>query len=113
MTHATAGALQQACRIPQRRAMKEAHVDVRSEYIDIAERRISQTCHWTAVMQELPDFVPAFPHDFKPLSRNDSQLTSTLIHPCIDGGIPLDSAVKPQQFRFHRCSTLCLTRGRD
>jgi hypothetical protein len=31
-----------------------------------------------------------------------------LFHPRIDGGIPLDSAVESQQFRFHRRSTFCL-----
>src|ERR1700743_3381372 len=58
MTHELAGALQQAGRIRQRCAVKETHVDVRSEYINVAERRISQTCNRTAVMQELSNFVP-------------------------------------------------------
>src|SRR5205809_6085262 len=58
MAHELAGALQQAGRIRQRCAVKEPHVYVRSEYIDVAEGRISQTCHGTAVMQHLPDFVP-------------------------------------------------------
>ncbi len=40
--------------------MKEPNVYVRSEYIDVAEGRISQTCNWTAIMRKLPDFVPAF-----------------------------------------------------
>jgi hypothetical protein len=96
MTHELAGALQQAGRIRQRRAVKEPDVDVRSEYIDVAEWCISQTCNRTAVMQQLPDFVPAFSHHLKPLARNGPQFISTLIHPHIDGGIPLDSAVEPQ-----------------
>ncbi len=41
MAHELAGALQQARRIPQRRAVKESHIYVRSEYIDVAEGRIS------------------------------------------------------------------------
>src|SRR5713226_5088167 len=106
MAHELARALQQVSRIRQRCAVKEPHVNVRSEYIDVAERRISQTCNRTAVMQKLPDFVPAFSHHLKPLARDGSQFTSTLIHPHIDGGIPLDSAIEPQQFRSHRCSTL-------
>src|SRR6266699_2366183 len=105
MAHEFAGALQQASRIRQRCAVKEPHVYVRSEYIDVAEGRISQTCHRTAVMQKFPDFVPAFSHHLKPLMRDGSQFTCMLFHPRIDGGIPLDSAVESQQFRSHRCST--------
>src|SRR6202163_3500482 len=105
MAHELAGALQQAGRIRQRCAVKEPHVYVRSEYIDVAEGRISQTCHRTAVMQKFPDFVPAFSHHLKPLIRDGSQFTCMLFHPRIDGGIPLDSAVESQQFRSHRRST--------
>src|SRR5580693_1287673 len=54
MAHELAGALQQARRIPQRCAVKEPHIYVRRECIDVAERHISQTCHRTAVMQKLP-----------------------------------------------------------
>src|SRR5690349_2067124 len=110
MAHELAGALQQASRIWQRCAVKEPHVYMRAEYIDVAEGRISQTCHRTAVMQKLPDFVPAFSHHLKPLMRDGSQFTGMLFHPRIDGGIPLDSAVESQQFRSHPCSTF---RSRD
>src|ERR1700724_4542726 len=105
MAHEPAGALQQTGRIRQRCAVKESHVYVRSEYIDVAEGRISQTCHRTAVMQKLPAFVPAFSHPLKPLMCDGSQSTCMLFHPRIDGGIPLDSAVESQQFRSHRRST--------
>src|SRR6266404_1978307 len=105
MTHELAVALQQAGRIRQRCAVKEAHIYVRSEYIDVAEGRISQTCNRTAVMQKLPDFVPASSHHLKPLLRDGSQFTCMLLHPRIDGGTPLDSAVKSQQCRSHRRST--------
>src|ERR1700682_2128718 len=105
MAHELAGALQQVSRIRQRCAVKEPHVYVRSEYIYIAEGRISQTCNRTAVVQQLPDFVPAFSHHLKPLKRDGSQFTCMLFHPRIDGGIPLDSAVESQQFRAHRRST--------
>src|SRR5207302_6311233 len=107
MAHELAGALQQASRIRQRCAVKEPHVHMRSEYIDVAEGRISKTCDRTAVMQKLPNFVPAFSHHLKPLMRDDAQFTGMLFHPRIDGGIPLDSAVESQQFRFHRRSTFC------
>src|ERR1700738_5166587 len=102
MAHEPAGALQQVSRIRQRCAVKEPHVYVRSEYIDVAEGRISQAYSRTAVMQKLPDFVPAFSHYLKPLKRESSQFTCMRFHPRIDGGIPLDSAIESQQFRSHR-----------
>ena len=102
MAHELAGALQRAGRIRQRCAVKEPHVYVRTEYIDVAEGRIAQTYNRTAVMQDLPDFVPAFSHHLKPLMRDGSQFTSMLFHPRIDGGIALDSTVESQQFRSHR-----------
>src|SRR5260370_8380433 len=109
MAHELAGTLQQAHRIPQRCAVKEPHVYVRSEYIDVAEGRISQTCNRTAVMQKLPDFVRAFSHHLKPLLRDGSQFTCMLFHPRIDGGIPLDSPVESQQFHSHRHGVLRAT----
>src|SRR6202167_4090662 len=102
MAHELAGPLQQAGWIRQGRALKEPHVYVRSEYIDVAEGRISQTCHRTAVMQEFPDFVPAFSHLLKPPMRDGSQFTCMLFHPRINGGLPLDRAVESQQFRSRR-----------
>src|SRR3981081_4735411 len=105
MAHELAGALQHVSRIRQRRAVKETHVYVRMEYIDVAEGRVSQTCNRAAVMQKLPDFVPAFSHHLKPLMRDGSQFTCVLFHPRIDGGIPRHSAVELQQFRSHRRST--------
>src|SRR5271154_534841 len=107
MTHELARALQQARRIRQCRAVKEPHVYVRGEYIHIAEGRISQACNRIAVMQKLPDFVPALSHHLKPLMRDDPQFTRMLVHPRIDGGIPLDSAVESQQVRSHRRSPFC------
>src|ERR1700688_2322948 len=101
MAHELAVALQQAGRIRQRCAVKEPNVYVRSEYIDVAEGGISQTCNRTAVMQELPNFVPAFSHSLKPLMRDGSQFTCMRFHPRINGGIPLDSSVESQQIRSH------------
>src|SRR5271166_1863816 len=101
MAHELSGALQQAGRIGQRCALKEPHVYVRSEYIDVAEGRISQTGNRTAVMHKLPDFVSAFSHLLKPTMRDGSQFTCVLFHPSIDRGIALDSAVESQQFRSH------------
>src|SRR5580704_17654348 len=104
MGHELAGALQQAGRIRQRCTVKEPHVYVRGEYIDIAEGRIAQTCNRTAVMQNLPDFVPASSHHHKPLLRDGSQFPVCLSHPRIDGRISFDSTVESLQFRSHRRS---------
>src|ERR1700691_3199344 len=101
MAQELARAFEQAGRVRQRRALKESHVYVRSEYIDVAEGRISQTCIRTAVMQDLPDFVPAISHHLKPLMRDGSQFISMLRHPRIDSGITRDSAVESQQLLLH------------
>jgi hypothetical protein len=81
---------------------------MRSEYIDVAEGRISQTGHLTAVMHKLPNFVPAFSHHLKPLMRDGTQFTRMLFHPRIDGRIPLDRAVE-SQFRSHCRSTFAFS----
>src|SRR5437016_12918947 len=97
MAYELAGALQHTSRVRQHGALKEPHIYVRSEYIDEAEGRISQTCDRTAVMQKFPDFVPAFSHHLKPVMRDGSQFPCMFFHPRIDGRIPLDSAVESQQ----------------
>src|SRR5579864_1498422 len=104
MTHELASALHQASRIRQCCAVKKTHVYVRGECIHITEGRISQTGNRTAVMQKLPDFVPALSHHLKPLMRDGSQFTCMLFHPRINSGIPLDSVVESQQVRSHRRS---------
>src|ERR1700716_3446001 len=111
MAHELAGALQQAGRIRQRCALKEPYVYVRTEYIDVAEGRISQTCNRAAVMQNLADFVAAFSHPLKPPIRDGSQFSCMLFHPRIDRGVSLDSAVESQQFRSHRRSTFFKING--
>src|SRR6266404_718676 len=58
MAHELDGALQQAGRIRQRCAMKEPNVYVRSEYIDVAEGRISQTCNWDSHHAKAPGLRP-------------------------------------------------------
>ncbi len=83
-------------------AVKEPHVHVRGEYVDVGEGRIAKTGNRAAVMQDLPDFVSAFSHHLKPLARDGSQFTFMLFHPRIDGGIAFDSTVESQEFRCHR-----------
>src|ERR1700722_6026617 len=111
MSHEPASALQQACRIRQPRPLKEPHVYVRRKCIDVAEGNISQTSNRTAVMEELPDFVPAFSHHLEPLLRDVSQFTCMFFHPRIDGGIALDRAVESQQIGFHPRFTFCFSRS--
>src|SRR5512146_2269230 len=112
MAHVLASTLQHASRIGQRRAVKEPHVYVRSIYVDVAERCVSQACNRTAVMQELTDFISACAHRAKPPARVVSQFTLMLPEPLVDGGIAFYSAVKSQQVRFHRRSTLCVRKQR-
>src|ERR1700730_12871955 len=107
ITHDLAGALQQTSRIRQCCAVKEPHVYARVNTLTIAEGGIFQTYNRIAVMQKLPDFVPALSHHLKPLMRDGPQFTCMRFHPRIDGGIPLDSAVESQQFSSHRRSAFC------
>src|SRR5580698_2079537 len=99
MAHELACTLQQVGGIRQACALKETHVNVRREYVDVAEGRIAQTRDRAAVMQKLTNFVPTISHHLKPLMRDGSQFACMLVHPGIDGGIPLDSAVESQQIR--------------
>src|ERR1700679_3641998 len=62
MAHELAGALQQTGWVRQRCALKETYIYVGSEYIDVAERRISQACNRAAVMQQLLYFAPESAH---------------------------------------------------
>jgi hypothetical protein len=96
MAHKLAAALHEMARVRQRCALKEANVYVRREHIHIAERHIAQACNRTAVVQDLPDFIPAASHHLKPFPRNRSQLASTLLHPRIDRWIASDSAVQSE-----------------
>ena len=84
--------------------VKEPHVYVRGEYIDVAEGCVSQAGDRAAVIQEFSNFVAAVSHYLKPLMRDDSQFTFLLFHPPIDGGSSLHSAVKSKQIRSHRRS---------
>src|ERR1700722_4008394 len=104
MAHELAGALQQSGRIRQRRNGKEPHVYVRSQYIEVAEGRITQTCNRTDVVQDPPEFVPASSHHLKPFMSDCSQFTFMLFHPGIDGGIAFDSTIETKQLRAHRRS---------
>jgi len=106
MTHELAGALQQAGRIRERCAVKKPHVYVRDEYIDVAEGRIPQTCNRTAVMQKLPDLVPAFSHQFEPVARDISPFACMAVKPGINGRVALDRSVEPKYPGLHRRFTL-------
>lgn len=106
MAHESSSALQQACRIGQRCAVKKSDVDVGGKDIDIAKWRVSQTGNGTAVMHKLPHFVSAVAHHLEPLMRDRSQFARMLFHPRVDGGVPLDSAVEPQNFSLLHGSNL-------
>src|SRR5215475_3374037 len=63
-------------------------------------------------MQQFSDFVSAFSHHLKPPTRDRSQFTFMVVHPRLDGGIPLHSTVESQQFRSHASFCLLLLRSR-
>ncbi len=99
MPHEFAVALQQAGRVRQSVAMKESHIYVRCEYVNVAEGRVSQAGNRTAVMQKFPDLVPAFSHHLKPIMSDGSQRTCMFFHPCIDGRIAFDGTIESEQVR--------------
>jgi hypothetical protein len=101
VAHELAGALQQAEWIGQRGTVKEPQVDVRSEDIDVAKGRISETGNRTTVVHELADLVAAIAQRLKPVTRDRSQVACAFVQPPVDGWVVLDSAVKSEQVRFH------------
>jgi len=101
MAHELACSLQQMGGIWQRCALKETHVYVRREYVDVAKGRIAKTRHRTAVVHKFTDFVAALAHLLKPSMREVAQFACVCFHPCIDGGIVHESAVESQQICFH------------
>jgi hypothetical protein len=60
------------------------------EGIDISECRIPDTRGWIAIMQYLPNIVPAIAHGIKPALRDRPQFTRMLPHPDLDSRIALD-----------------------
>lgn len=54
--------------------MKKAYVYVGCKYVDAGEGRIAEADGWTAVMQDLADFISAISHHFKPLARDGAQV---------------------------------------
>ena len=72
MAHIFATPLQQACRIRQRRAMKEPDVYVSFECIYVAEWRIFYACDRTAVVHEFPNVAARLSQLLKPLPRDGS-----------------------------------------
>jgi len=96
MAHEPAGALQQALRVWETRSVKKAHVYVRAENVDAAERHVTKTCNRTAIMQKLADFIAASSHDIEPVLSVGSEIARATFKPLIDSGITLDGAVESQ-----------------
>src|SRR6188768_1364266 len=89
MTHAFAGSLQQTGGIFERCATEEADIDVVSEYADVCEGRILDTCVGASVVHQLHDIIAALTHPIKPLLRNGPQLCRSFFQPDVDGRIVL------------------------
>jgi len=103
--HEPAGAFEQALGIRQLGAAKEADIHVIPERIDVTECGICDARRRMAVMQQLPNVVPAGTHDLEPAPCNRPQLPGMLAHPDLDGWFPLDRTVKPQKSaHFDACA---------
>src|SRR4051812_45658534 len=81
MTHALSAPLQQAGGIAQGCSLKEAHVYVRGEDVDVSERHVSQTCGRSAVVHEFADLVAALAQDLKPPAGNGVEFGGMRLHP--------------------------------
>ena len=101
VAHELARALEQAGRVWERRAVKEANVHVRGEDVDIAEGGVAEAGNRAAVMEQLADFVSAAAHGVKPPAGKVSQLAVVASHPGVDGGVAFDGAVEAEECVFH------------
>ena len=97
MPHVLAGTLKQTRGIVQRRAVKEADIDVIPEGVDVSKRRILHACDGATIVHELADVGAAVPHVFKPGPRQPSQFVRRLGEPGIDLGVSMDRAVEPKE----------------
>jgi len=106
VAHELAGAFEQTVRIGKFGAKKKPDVDVSLERVGVGECRVSYTCGWMTVMQQLTDIVSTVAHDFEPAPRDFPQFVRMRAHPCLDGSIPLDGTGKSHQSThcaFHSC----------
>src|SRR5215469_17552746 len=102
MPHAFPIALEQPCRVRQRRAVKEPHVRVPGKHIHVPERRISEARHRTPVVQQLPHLVAALAHRVPPRARHRTQLPRMLLPPRFDRRVALDRSVEAKYFLTHQ-----------
>jgi hypothetical protein len=76
---------------------------VRSEYVDVAEGRVTDTDSGVPIVQELGDVLPAVAHHRKPLARDGAKRWLARIKPPVDLRLVLCRAIEPKK-AAHECS---------
>src|SRR6185295_9622849 len=66
VAHELAGAFEQAVRIGKFGSKKKPDIDVSPERVGVGECRVSHTCGWMTVMQQLTHIVSTTAHDLEP-----------------------------------------------
>lgn len=111
MTHVLSGALQEARWIRQGGTLKEPHIHMRGEDIDIGERSITKTCDWASIVHQFTNLVSAASHHPEPGTGDIPELAGMLFQPCINGGIVFDSTVQAKKSWLHGQSMVKTMRG--
>jgi hypothetical protein len=96
MPHAFAASLQYTCGILKGSAVEESNIDMAFERVDVAERRIVNTCDRATIVHQLSDIITALPYPHKPLLRNRSQLDRAIRQPPIDSRVPFYTSGQSQ-----------------
>lgn len=104
VAHEFAGTQENAGRIGESIAVKEADVDVGGEDVDVGEGCVAEAGDGAAVMEDLADFIAAFAHDGEPMLGDVAEFAGVALHPGFDGGVTLESAVEAKERFFHESS---------
>ncbi len=97
VSHALAGALQEAGRIVQRRPVEEADIHVSGEGVSVAERSVLHARYGMPGVQEFANGRAAPAHPFKPWLDHAAQLVVRRGEPGVDAGVSPDRARKPHE----------------
>src|SRR5688500_3442980 len=84
VAHVLAGSLEQSRGIRKLCAQEKAHVHVRRERIDVAERGVAYAGGGMAVVQQLAHVVAARAHAFEPRARDLPELAGAALEPCLN-----------------------------
>jgi hypothetical protein len=87
VSHALAGAFQQAGWVVERRPVEEADIHMSTEGVDVPKRRISHTRSRMAIVQKFANIRSAAAHLFKPWLGHPSQLVIRFGKPSVNAGV--------------------------